>query len=60
MKTFEWNTDTLEYFKELKEQSTLTDLKREVWYFVSHNCDVEEDETFEDLAKDLFRQIFKH
>ena len=59
MKRFTWNTDTLEYFKELKEQSTLTDLKREVWYFVSHNCDVEEDETFEDLAKDLFRQIFK-
>lgn len=60
MKTFEWNIDTLEYFRELKEQSTLTDLKREVWYFVSHNCEVEENETYEDLAKDLFRQIFKH
>ena len=59
MKTFEWNLDTLEYFRELKTQSTLTDLKREVWYFVSHNCEVEDDETYEDLAKDLFRQIFK-
>ena len=59
MKTFEWNIDTLEHFRELKTQSTLTDLKREVWYFVSHNCEVEEGETFEDLAKDLFRQIFK-
>lgn len=60
MKRFTWNEDTLEYFRELKEQNTLTDLKREVWYFVSHNCEVEEDETYEDLAKDLFRQIFKH
>jgi len=60
MKTFSWNEDTIDYFRELKEQSTLTDLKREVWYFVSHNCDVEENETFEDIAKDLFRQIFKN
>lgn len=59
MKRFTWNDDTLEYFRELKEQSTLTDLKREVWYFISHNCEVEENETYEDLAKDLFRQIFK-
>lgn len=60
MKRFTWNEDTLEYFRELKEQSTLTDLKREVWYFVSHNCVVEDNDTYEDLAKDLFRQIFKH
>lgn len=60
MKRFTWNDDTLEYFRELKEQSTLTDLKREVWYFISHNCEVEENETYEDLAKDLFRQIFKN
>lgn len=59
MKTFFWNEDTLEYFRELKEQNTLTELKREVWYFVSHNCVVEDDDTYEDLAKDLFRQIFK-
>ena len=59
MKTFTWNEDTLEYFRELKEQSTLTHLKREVWYFVSHNCVVEDDDTYEDLAKDLFKQIFK-
>ena len=55
-----WNQETIDYFRELKEQSKLTELKREVWYFVYHNCDVEEDETFEDLAKDLFRQIFKN
>jgi len=55
-----WNQETIDYFRELKEQSKLTELKREVWYFVSHNCDVEENETFEDIAKDLFRQIFKN
>lgn len=59
MKTFTWNEDTLEYFRELKEQNTLTELKREVWYFVSHNCIPEPDETYNDLAQDLFRQIFK-
>lgn len=59
MKTYYWNEDTLEYFRELKEQNTLTELKREVWYFVSHNCTIEDDETYNDLAQDLFRQIFK-
>jgi hypothetical protein len=60
MKQFEWNIDTLKYFRELKEQGTLTELKREVWYFVSHNCEIEEEETYNDLAKDLFKQILNY
>ena len=58
MKTFTWNEDTLEYFRELKEQETLTELKKEIYRFIYH-CHLEGDETYDDLAQDLFRQILK-
>ena len=52
-KTFYWNIETLEYFKEIKEE----DLKDEIAAFVWENCSLENNETFEDLAQDLLKQV---
>lgn len=53
---FYWNEDTLEYFKELRNQMTVSAFKDEVFNFVKSNCSPEGEETFEDLSNDLFKQ----
>jgi hypothetical protein len=47
MKTFYWNTETLEYYS--------THLN-EIENFVKYECDLEDNETYEDLIKDLTKQ----
>ena len=52
MKEFYWNTETIEYFKELY------DLKPHRYYqeieeFIKYDCDLEDGETREDLVADL-------
>lgn len=53
-KTFYWDIETLKYFKEIKEESKLKD---EIAKFVWENCSLEDNETFEDLAQDLLKQV---
>jgi len=47
MKTFYWNIETLEYYS--------THLN-EIENFVKYECDLEDNETYEDLIKDLTKQ----
>ena len=44
MKRFEWNEDTLEYFRKNRN---------EIKSFVINNCDLEDGESYEELIKDL-------
>ena len=48
MKRFEWNEDTLEYFRKNKN---------EIKPFVINNCDLEDGESYEDLLIDLVHQV---
>ena len=56
MNKFYWNVDTLEYFNELKKESEDKFLN-EVVNFVKYECDLEENETYEDLQVDLIKQV---
>ena len=56
MNKFYWNVETLEYFKELKKESEDKFLN-EVVNFVKYECDLEENETYEDLQVDLINQV---
>ena len=58
MNKFYWNEETLEFFKELKNQNE-NEFYRKVNEFVKYECDLEENETFEDLQVDLINQINK-
>ena len=53
MKKLYWNPETLEYFKDFNEVEMLDEIAKFVW----ENCTLEEDETFEDLAQDILRQV---
>jgi hypothetical protein len=56
MNKFYWNVETLEYFNELKKESEDKFLN-EVVNFVKYECDLEENETYEDLQVDLINQV---
>lgn len=56
MNKFYWNVETLEFFKELKNQNE-NEFYRKVNEFVKYECDLEENETYEDLQVDLINQI---
>lgn len=58
MNKFYWNVETLEYFNELKKESEDKFLN-EVVNFVKYECDLEENETYEDLQVDLINQVNK-
>lgn len=59
MEKFYWDPETVQYFADLKRTGTLNELERELWYFVSHNCSLEENETYRDLYIDLLYQVNK-
>lgn len=51
---FYWDIETLNYFKNIKEEEKLKDeIAKHIW----ENCILEENETFEDLAQDLLKQV---
>ena len=56
MNKFYWNEDTLEFFKELKNQNE-NEFYRKVNEFVKYECDLEDGETYEDLQVDLINQV---
>lgn len=53
---FFWNDETVDYFKELRNQMTISAFKEEILNFVKNNCSPEAEETFDDLANDLLKQ----
>ena len=57
MKTFYWNQETLDFFQLLKESEGNEKMKESVEMFVYNECDLEDNENYEDLIKDLLYQI---
>ena len=56
MKRFSWNKDTLEFFKELKNENE-NEFYRKVNEFVRYECDLEDGENVLDLEIDLINQV---
>lgn len=57
MKRFYWNVETLDFFQLLKESEGNEKMKQSVEMFVYNECDLEDNEDYEDLIKDLLYQI---
>ena len=57
MKKFYWNPETLDYFQLLKRSEGNEKMKQNVEMFVYNECDLEDNESYEDLIKDLLYQI---
>lgn len=57
MKRFFWNVETLDYFQLLKHSEGNEKMKQSVEMFVYNECDLEDNESYEDLIKDLLYQI---
>lgn len=57
MKRFHWNVETLDFFQLLKNSEGNEKMKESVEMFVYNECDLEDDENYEDLIKDLLYQI---
>lgn len=56
-KNFYWNPQTLDYFQLLKESEGNEKMKESISIFVHNECDLEDNETFEDLIDDLIFQV---
>lgn len=56
MKRFSWNKDTLEFFKELKNENE-KEFYKKVNNFVRYECDLEDGENVLDLEIDLINQV---
>ena len=57
MKRFHWNVETLDFFQLLKNSEGNEKMKESVEMFVYNECDLEDNENYEDLIKDLLYQI---
>ena len=57
MKRFFWNVETSDYFQLLKHSEGNEKMKQSVERFVYNECDLEDNESYEDLIKDLLYQI---
>ena len=57
MKRFCWNVETIDFFQLLKNSEGNEKMKESVEMFVYNECDLEDNENYEDLIKDLLYQI---
>ena len=57
MKRFHWNVETIDFFQLLKNSEGNKKMKESVEMFVYNECDLEDNENYEDLIKDLLYQI---
>jgi len=57
MKRFCWNVETIDFFQLLKNSEGNEIMKESVEMFVYNECDLEDDEKYEDLIEDLLYQI---
>jgi hypothetical protein len=56
MKTFYWNEETLQYFKNIEFNERLNLMMD----FVKNECDLEDGESVQDLYNDLNRQVLEY
>jgi hypothetical protein len=54
---FTWNEDTIDYFAELQDASGWAHVAQRVLSFVTHECDLEDGETIQDLFNDLIVKV---
>ena len=52
-----WNEETIEYFKNRNKPGCEGQFIREIEEFVKNNCDLEENEVYQDLMDDLKAQV---
>ena len=57
-KKFYWNEDTLNHFKLNSNYQNKEEVINEITLFVENNCSLENNETEEDLIKDLINQVY--
>ena len=57
-KRFYWNEDTLEHFKFNSNYQNKEEVINEITLFVENECSLEDNETEEDLIKDLIKQVY--
>ena len=57
-KKFYWNEDTLEHFKFNSNYQNKEEVIKEITLFVENECSLENNETEEDLIKDLTNQVY--
>ena len=57
MKRFCWNVETIDFFQLLKNSEGNEKMKESVEMFVYNECDLEDNESYEELIKDLLYQI---
>jgi hypothetical protein len=56
-KTFYWSPETLDFFQLLLHSEGIKKAKESMSIFVHNECDLEDNETFEDLINDLIFQV---
>lgn len=56
---YHWNKDTLEYFNDLYKESKHK-FYNKITEFVKYECDLENEETYEDLMVDLIEQSINY
>ena len=57
-KKFYWNEETLNHFKLNSNYQNKEEVISEITSFVENNCSLENNETEEDLIKDLTKQVY--
>jgi len=57
-KKFYWNEETLNHFKLNSNYQNKQEVINEITSFVENNCSLENNETEEDLIKDLTKQVY--
>jgi len=57
-KKFYWNEETLNYFKFNSNYQNKEEVINEITLFVENECSLEDNETEEDLIKDLTNQVY--
>ena len=55
---FYWNEETLEHFKFNSNYQNKEEVIKEITLFVENECSLENNETEEDLIKDLIKQVY--
>lgn len=57
MKRYHWNEDTIDYFVSLYETDGMEHMINRILEFVKYECELEDDETHQDLNIDLILRV---
>ena len=55
---YTWNEDTLDHFKLIANYDTKVNVIKEITEFVEIDCQLEENEVYQDLVDDLVAQVY--